>query len=80
MAALIHMVHPMTAKTFSEYVQLHIVPYLEAQMKSGTQRIDAVWDNYPEKNILKALTQQRRGNGPQTRWTSGRWQHSNPEA
>ena len=65
MAAVIQMVRPTTAKTFNEYVQRHIVPYLEAQIQSDTKRIDAVWDNYPEENNLKALiTQQRRGNGP----------------
>ena len=71
MAAVIHMVRPTTAKTFSEYVTLNIVPFLEAQMKSCTQRIDAVWDNYPEENNLKAMTQQRRGNGPRTRVGDG---------
>ncbi len=71
MAAVIHMMRPTTAKTFREYVTLHIVQFLVAQMKSGTQRIDAIWDNYPEENNLKALTQQRRGNGPRTRVGDG---------
>ncbi|CAB3986014.1 Hypothetical predicted protein [Paramuricea clavata] len=66
MVAVIHM-----AKTFNEYVSLNIIPFLEAQMKNSTQRIDAVWDNYPEENNLKALTQQRRGNGPRTRVGDG---------
>ena len=64
LAAVIHMVRPTTAKTFNEYVSHNIIPFLEAQMKNTTQRIDAVWDNYPEEYNLKALTQQRRGNGP----------------
>ncbi|KAL8590645.1 hypothetical protein ACOMHN_011080 [Nucella lapillus] len=71
MAAVIHMVRPTTANTFSEYVSLHIVPYLEAQITSSTQRIDAIWDNYPEENNLKVLTQQRRRNGPRTRVGDG---------
>jgi hypothetical protein len=71
MAAVIHMVRPTTAKTFNEYVSLNIIPFLEAQMKNTTQRIDAVWDNYPEENNLKALTQQRRGNGPRRRVGDG---------
>ena len=33
--------------------------------------IYAVWDNYPEENNLKALTQQRRWNGPRTRVGDG---------
>ena len=57
MAALIHMVHPTTAKTFNEYVLLNIIPFLEDQMKNTTQCIDAVWDNYSEENNLKALAQ-----------------------
>jgi hypothetical protein len=51
---------------------LNIIPFLEAQMKNTTQRIDAVWDNYPEENNFKALTKQRRGNGPRTRVVDGR--------
>ncbi|CAB4011645.1 Hypothetical predicted protein [Paramuricea clavata] len=71
MAAVILMVRSTTAKTFNKYVSLNIIPFLEAQMKNTTQRIDAVWDNYPEENNLKALTQQRRGNGPRTRVGDG---------
>ena len=42
------------------------VPFLDAQLKNDTQRIDALWDNYPEENNTKALTQKRRGNGSRT--------------
>ena len=89
MAAVINMVRPTTAKTFNEYVQLHIVPYLEAQIQSDAKRINLVWDNYPEENNLKAVTQQRRGNGPRTgvgdgstqipkhEWNSGFVKHEN---
>ena len=51
-----------------------IIPYLEAQIKNDTQRIDAVWDNYPEENKLKLLTQRRRGSGPRTRVGNGNTQ------
>lgn len=71
MAAVIHMVRPTSANTFNDYVSLHIVPYLEAQMKNGAYRMDVVWDNYPEENNLKALTQKKRGNGPRTRVGNG---------
>ena len=67
MAAVIHMVRPTTAKTYNEYVSLNIIPFL----KNTTQRIDAVWNNYQEENNLKALTQQRRENGPRTRVGNG---------
>ena len=66
MAAIIHMVPPTRALTFNEYVPLHIVPFLKAQMTTTVQRIDAVWDTYPEQN-LKSQTQQRRGSGARTR-------------
>ena len=36
MAAVIHMVRSTAAKTFSEYLSLHIVPYLEAQIANST--------------------------------------------
>jgi hypothetical protein len=52
-------------------VSLNIIPFLEAQMKNTTQCIDAVWNNYPEENNFKALTQERRGNGPRTRVGDG---------
>ena len=40
MAAVIHMVSPTTAKTFSEYVPLYIVLFLKAQMKQHTDLQD----------------------------------------
>lgn len=45
MAAVIHMVRPTIAKTFDEYVQLNVEPYLEAQIHSDTERINTVRDN-----------------------------------
>ena len=66
MAAVIHMVPPTRAATFMEYVNLHIVPFLKAQLTTVVERIDAVWDTYPEQS-LKYMTQQRRGSGPRTR-------------
>ena len=71
MAAIIHIVRPTRAKTFSEYVTFQIVPYLESQVTNDTQRMDAVWDSYPPEDYLKAHAQQRRGNGPRTRVGDG---------
>ena len=45
MAAIIHMVRPTRAKTFSEYVTFQIVPFLESQVTNDTQRMDTVWDS-----------------------------------
>ena len=47
------------------------VPFLEAQLKNDTQRIDAIWNNYPEENNIKALTEKRHGNGRRTRIGNG---------
>ena len=66
MVAIIHMVPPTRSLTFSEYVPLHIVPFLKAEMTTTVQRIDAVWDTYPEQN-LKSQIQQRRGSSTRTR-------------
>ena len=63
MAEVIHMVRPTTARTLMSMCQS--ISY-QAQINGSTERIDAVWDNYPEVNNLKALTQQGRGNGPRT--------------
>ena len=46
MAAIINMVPPTSTLTFNEYVPFHI-----AQMTTTVQRIDAVWDTYPEQNL-----------------------------
>ena len=70
-AAVIHMVRPTAARTFSEYVSLNIILFIEPQINESTEHIDAVWDNYPEVNNLTALTQQGRGNGPRTRISYG---------
>ena len=71
MPAVIHMVSPTKAKTFNEYVTLHIIPFLQSQMKNGTQRVDAIWDNYPDENNLKAHAQYRRGRGARTKVGDG---------
>ena len=65
MAAIINMVPPTRALTFKEYVPMHIVHFLKAQMTTTVLRIDRVWDTYPEQN-LKSQTQQRRGSGTRT--------------
>ena len=62
MAAVINVIHSTLAKNFREYVSLHIIPFFESQMRDCTQRLDALWDTYPDEN-LQALTQQKRGNG-----------------
>ena len=71
MAAIVHIVRPTRAKTFSEYVTFQIVPFLESQVINDTQRMDAVWDSYPPEDKLKAHAQQRRGNDPRTRVADG---------
>ena len=53
MAAIIHMVRPTRANTFSEYVTFQIVPFLESEVTNDTQRMDAVWDSYPPEDNLK---------------------------
>lgn len=70
MAAVVHMIRPTAAKTFSEYVRLHIIPYMESQVTTNTERIDAIWDNYPEDS-LKATAHLKRGSGARTRIGDG---------
>ena len=65
MAAIVHMIPPTRAATFSDYVNLHIIPYIEGVSKPCATRTDAIWDKYPEDN-LKAQTHARRGTGPRT--------------
>ena len=52
MAAIIHMVRPTRAVTFTGYVSLNVVPFLENQLTSTVERVDAIWDTYPEKTQI----------------------------
>lgn len=70
MAAVVHMVRPTSAKTFMEYVTQHMMPFLESQLTPTVERMDAIWDTYPQDS-LKSLTHQRRGTGPRTRIGDG---------
>ena len=70
MAAVVHVVRPTSAKTFADYATQHIVPFLDNQITPTVERIDPIWDNYPEGN-LKSLAHQRRGTGLRTRIGDG---------
>ena len=72
-AAVVHMARPTSAKTFADHATQHIVPFLEYQITPTVERIDAIWDNYPEGN-LKSLTHQRRGTGLRSRIGDGHTQ------
>jgi len=52
MAAVVHMVKPNRASSFSEYTPKHIIPFLEAQLTDSMTRVDAVWNTYPEKTHM----------------------------
>ena len=54
--AVAHMVRPSKSGTFKEYVPHHIVPFLRKMLSTSVQRIDVLWDTYPEGN-MKAQTQ-----------------------
>ena len=67
MAAVIHMdMRPTRAATFSDYVPMHLASFLKSQLTASVQRVDVVWDTYPERS-LKTQTQLWRGSGPRTR-------------
>ena len=65
MAAVVHMVRPTHAATFSDYIPMHLAPYRKSLLGPNVQCPDAVWDTYPEWN-LKMQAHLRRGNGPRT--------------
>ena len=64
-SAVAHMVRPSKSGTFKEYVPHHVVPFLRKMLSTSVQRIDVLWDTYPEGNI-KAQTQAKHGNVPRT--------------
>ena len=69
MAAVVHMVWPTSAHTFSDYVSQHLVPFVESQITPTVTWVDAIWDTYPEEN--QTLTHQHRGLGPLTKIRDG---------
>ena len=66
MAAVIHMVRPIYATTFIDFVTNNLIPFLKSQISDKVERLDAIWDTYPE-HTLKAHAQEMRGSGPRTK-------------
>ena len=59
-AAVVHMLHPGTAKTFQEYADFMFGTYISPQIDK-TSRVDVVWDVYLPDS-LKGTTRQKIGN------------------
>ncbi len=72
--AIVHMVKPTKSITFKDYLLQRIVPFLQGQTSAAVNRIDVVWDVYPDES-LKAQTQARCGTGP---WPQLRPEGSSP--
>ena len=66
MAAVVHIVRLTSAKTFTDYMTQHMVPFLESQLPQIVTRVNAICDNYPEIS-LKSFTHQHHVTGPRTR-------------
>ena len=64
-AVVVQMLHPKTARTFQEYTQTVLLPYIQAQLQSS-QRLDIVWDTY-QPDSLKTATRENRGSGTRRR-------------
>ncbi len=48
---IVHMVKPTKSITFKDYVLQHIVPFLQGQTSAAVNRIDVVWDVYPDGSL-----------------------------
>ena len=60
-AAVINMLAPGNAKTFSDYASQVFLPYIISQLEHS-RRVDIVWDDYfPDS--LKVETRKKRGEG-----------------
>ena len=69
-AALVNMLKPSKeSRTFTDYVNVTYLPYIEAQLLS-VQRVDIIWDIYVD-NSLKASTRSKRGTGIRQRVEPG---------
>ena len=60
-AAIVNMLRPGFAKTFSDYATQVFLPYITSQLQH-VNRLDVVWDEYIADS-LKAETRTRRGKG-----------------
>ena len=67
MAAIIQIVWPTYATTFMDYVKHNLMPFLKSQIADTVERLDAIWDTYPEHIILKAHAQEMQGSGSRTK-------------
>lgn len=59
--AMVNMLNPGTARTFQQYAEKSIAPYIESQLRYSN-RVDVIWDRYIS-NSLKASTRSKRGTG-----------------
>ena len=68
-AAIVQMLKPGSAKTFSEYAHSVFIPHIMATYRGDVSRVDLVWDQYIP-NSLKQTTRSRRGRGVRRRVVS----------
>ena len=64
-AAVINILKPGSAKTFSEYSELVFLPFVQSQLQKAN-RVDIIWDEYIPDS-LKATARQKRGKGTRRR-------------
>ena len=67
-AAVVHMLHPGTARAFQDYADTVFGSYILSQLQNA-DRVDIVWDVYMEDS-LKATTREKRGKGVRRRVAS----------
>ncbi|KAL8586673.1 hypothetical protein ACOMHN_038659 [Nucella lapillus] len=60
-AAIIQMLKPAASKTFEEYAQQIVIPYMSTKLQT-VSRLDLVWDTYLADS-LKGSTRAKRGQG-----------------
>lgn len=60
-AAVVNMLQPRNASTFSQYASIVFLPYIKYQLRS-VKRLDIVWDRY-FSDSLKSETRKQRGLG-----------------
>ena len=70
-AAIVNMLKPGTARTFSDYASEVFLPHVMKQLQN-VQRLDAVWDEYVHGS-LKAYTRSTRGKGSHRHVESSNW-------
>ena len=57
-AAIVNMLRPGSAKTFQDYANIIVLPYIQSRLRN-VSRIDVVWDVYRKDSLMLETGEER---------------------